>query len=252
MKKLLLLGAIASMLLLQACEREGADSVGADSVGAESVGAESAAVVVLDSPEQKISYGIAYGFGQRMKVEEISIDVDAFNAGMRDAISGAESLMTEQQIAQEMEAFQAAQNEKMQSKMQQLSAVNLEAASAFFAENGQKDGIVSLESGLQYKVVEAGEGARPGAQDTVEVHYRGSLLDGTEFDSSYSRGQSASFRVGQMIPGFSEVLQLMPVGSKWQVYIPSDLGYGAGGTGGPIGPNAALIFDIDLISIARE
>jgi len=244
MNKILLLGAMVSMLFLHACSNEEAAEGGAG---------QSGAAVALDTSAQKISYGIAYGFGQRLKMDEIPIDVDAFSAGMRDAMGGAEPLMTEQQIAEEMQAFQMAQNEKLQAKMEEASTVNMEAGKTFLAENAQKEGVVTLDSGLQYKVIEAAEGAKPAASDTVEVHYRGTLLDGTEFDSSYSRGQSANFGVGQVIPGFSEALQLMSVGSKWQVYIPSDLGYGPGGTGGgPIGPNATLIFDIELISIAEK
>ena len=244
MNKILLLGAMVSMLFLHACSNEEAAEGGAG---------QSGAAVALDTSAQKISYGIAYGFGQRLKMDEIPIDVDAFSTGMRDAMGGAEPLMTEQQIAEEMQAFQMAQNEKLQAKMEEASTVNMEAGKTFLAENAQKEGVVTLDSGLQYKVIEAAEGAKPAASDTVEVDYRGTLLDGTEFDSSYSRGQSANFGVGQVIPGFSEALQLMSVGSKWQVYIPSDLGYGPGGTGGgPIGPNAALIFDIELISIAEK
>lgn len=242
MNKILLLGVFVSTLFLQACNHEESAEVAADS-----------AAVALDTSAQKISYGIAYGFGQRLKMDEIPIDVDAFSAGMRDAMDGAEPLMTEQQIAEEMQAFQTAQNEKMQAKMEEVSTVNMEAGKAFLAENAQKEGVVTLDSGLQYKVIESADGAKPAATDTVEVHYRGTLLDGTEFDSSYSRGQSANFGVGQVIPGFSEALQLMTVGSKWQIYIPSDLAYGPGGTGGgPIGPNATLIFDIELISIAEK
>jgi FKBP-type peptidyl-prolyl cis-trans isomerase len=244
MNKILLLGVIVSTLFLQACNHEESAEAGT---------AETNSVVALDTSAQKISYGIAYGFGQRLKMDEIPIDVAAFSAGMRDAMGGAEPLMTEQQMAEEMQAFQMAQSEKMQAKMEETSTVNMEAGKTFLAENAQKEGVVTLDSGLQYKVIEAAEGANPAATDTVEVHYRGALLDGTEFDSSYSRGQSANFGVGQVIPGFSEALQLMSVGSKWQVYIPSDLGYGPGGTGGgPIGPNAALIFDIELISIADK
>ena len=244
MNKILLISVVVSALCLQACNHEEPSKIGIS---------EDSAVVVLETSAQKISYAIAYGFGQGLKVDEVPIDIQAFSAGMQDAMGSAESLMTEQQIAQEMEAFQIEYAEKRQIKMAEIASTNLEAGKAFLTENSKKDGVVTLDSGLQYKVIHDAEGVKPDATDTVEVHYRGTLLDGTEFDSSYSRGESANFGVGQVIPGFSESLQLMSVGSKWQIYIPSDLGYGPGGTGGgPIGPNAALIFDIELISIAGK
>jgi len=239
MNKILLVGVIASTLLIQGCQPKQAAQ--ADT-----------APVTLDSSGQKISYGIAYGLGQRLKMDDIPVDLEAFSAGLEDALSGGASLMTDEQMASEMAIFQAAQNEKMEVKMQGISSINEEAAVAFFARNGAKEGVVTLDSGLQYKVLETADGDKPGAADTVEVHYRGVLLDDSEFDSSYSRGQPATFGVGQVIPGWTEALQLMSVGSKWQIYIPSDLGYGPGGAGPKIGPNAALIFDVELLSIVKK
>ncbi|MFV0276555.1 MAG: FKBP-type peptidyl-prolyl cis-trans isomerase, partial [Parahaliea sp.] len=123
------------------------------------------------------------------------------------------------------------------------------ASQEFLAKNAEREGVVVTDSGLQYEVIETGDGKTPGADDMVDVNYRGTLLDGTEFDSSYKRGQSVQFGVGQVIPGWTEALQLMPVGSKWKLYIPSDLAYGAGGAGAMIGPNAALVFEVELLSI---
>ena len=134
--------------------------------------------------------------------------------------------------------------------MNASAEVNAQQGAAFLAENATKEGVTVLESGLQYSVITMGDGPKPGPSDTVEVHYRGTLIDGTEFDSSYSRNSTVSFGVTQVIPGWTEALQLMPVGSKWNLYIPSELAYGPGGAGGAIGPNATLIFEVELISIA--
>ena len=136
--------------------------------------------------------------------------------------------------------------------MQQVAEKNLTAGAAYLAENATRDGVVVLESGLQYRVLEAGEGPVPAESDTVEVNYRGTLIDGTEFDSSYSRDSTVSFGVTQVIAGWTEALQLMPVGSKWQLYIPAELAYGTGGAGPMIGPNATLVFDVELLQIAPK
>jgi len=206
--------------------------------------------IALDTDEQRVSYGMGVGLGERIKQDSIAIDSDAFAAGMKDAIEGAELKMTKEEIMQEMQAFQQKQVAAQQAEFDNLATTNLEAGAAFLAENTTKEGVVTLESGLQYKVLTEGTGSKPKATDTVEVHYSGKLLDGTEFDSSYTRGATVSFPVNGVIPGWTEALQLMPVGSKWQLFIPSDLAYGPGGTGGgPIGPNATLLFDVELIAI---
>lgn len=181
--------------------------------------------------------------GERMKSDGMTLDVDAYAyaTGMRDAFEGAEAKLTDEEINAEMMAFQ----EKMQAEQQAAQA-------AFLAENAARDGITVTESGLQYEVIEVGEGAKPTATDTVEVHYRGTLIDGTEFDSSYSRGQTVSFGVSQVIPGWTEALQLMSEGAKYKLYIPSDLAYGPAGAGQTIGPNATLIFDVELVSIVSD
>ena len=145
-----------------------------------------------------------------------------------------------------------AKQEAMAKEMAKQGEANLKAGEAFLAKNAEQEGVVVLDSGLQYKVVEAGDGATPTADDVVEVHYRGTLIDGTEFDSSYARGESITFPVGGVIAGWTEALQLMPVGSKWELYIPSDLAYGPGGTQGAIGPNQALIFEVELLGIEEE
>ena len=151
-----------------------------------------------------------------------------------------------------MQAYQEKAAAEQQAAQAALAETNMAAATAFLAENAAKEGVVVTDSGLQYEVVTAGDGPKPGPEDTVEVHYRGTLLDGTEFDSSYARGETVTFGVGQVIPGWTEALQLMPVGSKYKLVIPPELGYGAGGAGQVIGPNAALVFDVELIAIPSQ
>jgi FKBP-type peptidyl-prolyl cis-trans isomerase len=151
-----------------------------------------------------------------------------------------------------MQSYQEKMVAEQQLAQAALGEANQAAATAFLEENKAREGVTVTESGLQYEVLEAGDGPRPGAEDTVEVHYRGTLVDGTEFDSSYSRGETVTFGVGQVIPGWTEALQLMPVGSRWKLAIPPELGYGAGGAGQMIGPNAALIFEVELIGIPSQ
>jgi FKBP-type peptidyl-prolyl cis-trans isomerase len=148
-----------------------------------------------------------------------------------------------------MVALQAELRTKQEEKVKQEGVVNKTAGDAFLAANKTKPGVVVLPSGLQYKIITTGTGPKPPAADTVVCNYKGTLLDGTEFDSSYKRGKPAEFPVGQVIKGWTEALQLMPVGSKWDLYIPSDLAYGERGAGGVIGPNAALTFEVELLSI---
>ena len=204
--------------------------------------------LVLETTEQRLSYGLAYNLGQRFSADKVPVDVASFVAGIEHALSGTPGLMTQEEMMSELRTYQQAAGQQQEQQMQQVATINAEQGAAFLAENASKEGIVVLDSGLQYRELEAGEGASPSAQDSVEVHYRGTLIDGTEFDSSYSRNQTVKFGVGQVIPGWTEALQLMSPGSKWQLFIPSELAYGAAG-GGPIGPNAVLIFDVELIGI---
>lgn len=206
----------------------------------------------LDSTEKRLSYGIAYGFGQRLKQDEVPTDVDAFNLGLRHALDDVEPLLSEAEMGAEMQAYQESRNAALAEEAAALGNENAEAGAAFLADNAKADGVVVLPSGLQYKVVAEGDGPKPGPTDTVEVNYRGTLLDGTEFDSSYARNSSASFALNQVIPGFTEALQLMPVGSNYRFFIPSELAYGEAGAGQDIGPNATLIFDIELLAIKTD
>jgi FKBP-type peptidyl-prolyl cis-trans isomerase len=208
--------------------------------------------VALESTEQRLSYGIAFGLGQRMAQDGMAMDIDSFVAGFRDGAAGNEGKMTQDEIAAELQSYQEKMLAEQQASQAAMGDANLAAANAYLEANKAKEGVIVTETGLQYEVIEAGEGAMPGADDTVEVHYRGTLVDGTEFDSSYSRGETVTFGVGQVIPGWTEALQLMPAGSKWKLHIPPALGYGAGGAGQMIGPNSALIFDVELVSIPSQ
>ena len=210
------------------------------------------AAVALDTPEQRLSYGVALGLGRNMANDGMTIDVDAFAAGLRDALSGAAQKLSDEDIQAEMVAFQQRIDAEREANSQALGQANAAAAAVFLTENGAREGVLTTPSGLQYEVLEAGAGASPGADDRVQVHYRGTLLDGTEFDSSYARGEPVVFGVGQVISGWTEALQLMQVGAKYKLFIPSDLAYGAGGAGDLIGPNAALIFEVELLDIPSQ
>ncbi len=204
----------------------------------------------LDSEIAKVSYGIGANIGSRFG-DDLPLDVDAFSAGVRDALAGGELKMSEEDIMSTLQAYQQKQLAERQQESQAEGEKNKAEAAAFFAENANAEGVVTTDSGLQYKILQKGDGASPAADDTVEVHYEGKLLDGTVFDSSYQRDQTVSFPVNGVIPGWTEALQLMTVGSKWQLFIPPELAYGAGGAGQMIGPNAALLFDVELVSIAK-
>lgn len=244
MKKYALSLALVSVAALQGCN-EGTNSATNASVAAP-------AEVTLETSEQRVSYGIAFNVGSRMTAEGVPLDIDVFMAGMEDALRGNTPRMTIEEMQAELQAFQTkmlAEREQAQSAM---AEANKAAAETFLKENAAREGVVVTESGLQYEVIEPGEGAKPGPQDTVEVHYRGTLVDGTEFDSSHARGEPVTFGVGQVIPGWTEALQLMSPGSKYKLAIPSELAYGQGGAGQLIGPNAALIFEVELLSIPSQ
>lgn len=236
MKRTLFL-AVAAATTLVACNQQSTSE------------ADASTEMVLETSEQRVSYGMGVGLGQRIKQDGIAIDVDAFARGVNDAVSDAPQLMTQEEIVAEMQIFQEQQIAARKAQQEGVALKNKAEGEAFLAANAQKEGVKVLESGLQYKVITEGTGDKPAATDTVEVHYAGTLIDGTEFDSSYKRGSTVSFPVQGVIPGWTEALQLMPVGSKWQLFIPSDLAYGSGGTGGPIGPNATLLFDVELVAI---
>lgn len=198
--------------------------------------------------KQKFSYTVGFQLGQNLKRQNLDIDPKIVAQGMQSALSGTTPKLTPDQMRASVEAYQ----KKEQEKTEALAKKNLETGQAFLEANKKKEGVVTLPSGLQYKVITEGKGKQPKSTDTVVAHYRGTLIDGTEFDSSYKRNEPATFPVEGVIKGWQETLPLMKEGAKWQVYIPSDLGYGARGAGNAIGPNQVLIFDIELLSVKAE
>ena len=206
--------------------------------------------LTLKTQKDKASYAIGLNIGKSMKKDAVDIDTSILLRGLKDGLAGSKPLLTDDEARASMVALQTDLRKKQEEKMLVQGEANKKAGEAFLSENKTKDGVVTLPSGLQYKILTEGTGPKPAATDTVVCNYKGTLLDNTEFDSSYKRGQPATFPVSGVIKGWTEALQLMPVGSKWQLFIPSDLAYGArGGPGGGIGPNATLVFEVELMSI---
>jgi len=213
-----------------------------------------AAAPALTTRKDKFSYAlgmnIGNGYKQGLEKQSVEFDADLIAQGVKDAMSGAKTRLTEEEAKAVLTEVQTEVNKQRQEKMKEAADKNKAEGEAFLAANKSKEGVVTLPSGLQYKILTAGIGPKPAASDQVNCNYRGTLIDGTEFDSSYKRGTPATFGVGQVIKGWTEALQLMPIGSKWQLFIPSSLAYGErGGPGGAIGPNEALIFEVELLSI---
>mgnify|MGYP000615507811 FL=1 len=205
----------------------------------------------LDTEDQKVSYSFGMVFGKRMINDLPELNVDVFVQGLKDAFQGKAQLLTDEQIGGILEAFQRDLQQKQMDKVQQIGAENKKIGLDFLSKNKDKEGVVTLESGLQYKVLTEGKGLQPGPSDIVKVHYTGSLISGDVFDSSIESGQPAKFPVDRVIPGWTEALQLMPTGSKWQLFIPSELAYGPNGTR-TMGPNETLLFDVELIEIEQQ
>ena len=198
--------------------------------------------------KQKFSYTAGYQIGQNLKRQNLDLDSKTFSQGVQDAISDAKPRLK----TEEMQAAVQSQQKKDMEKKEVLMNKNLEAGQAFLEANKKKDGVIALPSGLQYKVITEGKGKQPKSTDSVVAHYRGTLINGTEFDSSYKRNEPATFPVAGVIKGWQEALPLMKEGSKWQVFIPADLAYGPPGAGAAIGPNEALVFDIELLSVKSD
>ncbi len=195
---------------------------------------------------------IGTGYSQGLKKQSVDVDWNLIAQGMKDAAAGSKTRLTQDEAKAVLNEVQTEIQKQQQDKTQQAAAANKTEGEAFLAANKSKDGVVTLPSGLQYKILTAGAGPKPTPSDSVKCNYRGTLIDGKEFDSSYKRGQPATFEVGQVIKGWTEALQLMPVGSKWQIFVPSSLGYGERGAGAEIGPNATLIFEVELLSIEEK
>ena len=199
--------------------------------------------------KETISYTLGMSVGRSLKMQSLDVDVDAFLQGMKDTLSGGKTLLTEQQVADTMRALQQKMRAQQQQQMRELGEKNTREGEAFLAENAKKEGVVVLPEGLQYKVLTEGTGPTPQQADTVMVNYRGTLIDGTEFDSSAESGGPIPLTINNVVKGMQEALKLMKVGSKWQIFIPSALAYGERGAGAFIGPNAAIVFDVELVSI---
>ena len=204
--------------------------------------------LVLTTEKDKQSYAIGLSVGKGLHRDAIDVEPKFMLQGIEDALANGKVLLTDDQIKTVMTDLQTQVRQKQEEKMRAAAESNKKDGAAFLAANATKEGVVTLPSGLQYKVLVAGTGPKPTATDSVVCNYRGTLLDNTEFDSSYKRGQPATFPVTGVIKGWTEALQLMPTGSKWQLFIPSDLAYGERGRQ-PIGPNATLIFELELLSI---
>jgi FKBP-type peptidyl-prolyl cis-trans isomerase FklB len=204
--------------------------------------------LVLTTEKDKQSYAIGLNVGKSLHRDDIDVDPKIVLQGLQDAMAGGAVLLTDDEIKTVMTDLQTQVRKQQEEKRQALAETNKKDGAAFLAANATKPGVVTLPSGLQYKILTPGTGPKPTATDSVVCNYRGTLLDNTEFDSSYKRGQPATFPVTGVIKGWTEALQLMPVGSKWQLFIPPDLAYGERAQG-PIGPNATLVFEVELMSI---
>jgi FKBP-type peptidyl-prolyl cis-trans isomerase len=208
---------------------------------------------VLKTAKQKRSYAIGADIGKKvggqLKSQSVDLDPAMVARGMRDALSGAKPAMTDEEVRTTLTELRTQLQQKQATLTKEASDKNKQIGDAFLAANKSKEGVTTLPSGLQYKILKDGDGKKPAASDTVVCNYRGTLIDGTEFDSSTKHGGPATFPVSGVIKGWTEALQLMSVGSKWQLFIPADLAYGDRGAGGNIGPGATLIFEVELVSI---
>ncbi len=201
------------------------------------------------SKEQEVGYAIGMNIGANMKQQNLEVDAEQVAAGLKAAFSGEETVISREEMTAILTAFQGEMQQKQMEKMAQVAEENMAKAKAFLTENSTKDGVKTTESGLQYKVITAGDGASPAAGSTVKVHYTGTLIDGTKFDSSYDRGEPVTFPVSGVIPGWTEALTMMKVGDKWQLTIPPELAYAERGAPPAIPPNSALIFDVELLEV---
>ncbi|MDX1571210.1 MAG: FKBP-type peptidyl-prolyl cis-trans isomerase [Xanthomonadales bacterium] len=220
--------------------------------------AASGALWAQEIDQSDLSYMLGYDVGGRLTEMEVELDYDRFMEALKDAMAGNENALGDERLAeirdafnQQQQALVAQKQEERRKELAEAAERNKQEGEAFLARNAEREGVMTTDSGLQYEVIEMGEGAKPSAEDTVTVHYTGTLIDGTKFDSSVDRGQPATFALNRVISGWTEGLQLMPEGSKFRFYIPSDLAYGGRSMGETIGPNSTLVFDVELISVGQ-
>jgi FKBP-type peptidyl-prolyl cis-trans isomerase FkpA len=257
----LAVAAASCALALAACKPIDKDAASGDAkadAGKKTDGAEK--IEGLPTEKQQVSYMIGMDIGKSLKPMKEEVDMATLQRAINDVFGDKKPLLNEQQAAKVMQGFaqkmqvkQQAEMAKKQAEMEAQGKKNVAAEATFLAENGKKPGVTTTASGLQYQELTAGKGAKPKASDSVKVHYTGTLLDGTKFDSSYDRKEPAQFVLNSVVPGWTEALQLMPVGSKYKLWIPAKLGYGAEGTpGGPIPPNSTLVFEVELLEIVKQ
>ncbi len=235
MKKLVIILAIASLLVVVGCGKAAKTT-------------DDNTPIKLETEKQKASYAVGYQTGMNMKTFVDEVDFDIVLRGLKDAATGKDSIIPPQEVQPTMRKFYTALRKKQQEKRKVEGEKNKAEGEAFLAENAKREGVKVTDSGLQYEVITEGTGPKPTLDDTVEVHYKGTLLDGTEFDSSYKRGEPAVFPLKRVIKAWQEGVQLMPVGSKYKLYCPADIAYGDRGTRN-IGANAVLTFEVELLSI---
>ena len=203
----------------------------------------------LDDQKKKASYTIGMKVAEQLLISKDEIDLEALHLGMQDVFAGKKPRISQEEMQKAIKAYEASNQKKGLEQMKKLSSENMAEGKAFLAKNKKEKGVKTLPSGLQYKIIKAGSGASPKLTDTVTTHYHGTLINGEVFDSSYDRGEPVSFPVNGVIKGWTEALQKMKTGGKWKLFIPSELAYGERGAGGKIGPNATLIFDVELLGI---
>jgi FKBP-type peptidyl-prolyl cis-trans isomerase FklB len=208
-----------------------------------------AAPLALTTQKDKFSYALGMNLGTTLHKQSVPVDPNILARGLKDALAGGKTALTEDQARATLMEVQTEMRKKQEEQMQIAGAASKKEGEAFLAANKSKDGVVTLPSGLQYKILTQGTGPKPTPSDSVVCNYRGTLINGTEFDSSYKRGEPATFPVTGVIKGWTEALQLMPVGSKWQLFVPSDMAYGERSPAPQIGPNSTLIFEVELLSI---
>ncbi len=202
----------------------------------------------LDTDQQKLSYAIGHNIAKNLKQQKLELDTAALAAAFDDVLSGKEKRLTDEEMKNAIMGFQRSKMKEQEAKGEKNKADGI----AFLEANKKKEGVKVTKSGIQYRVINKGKGKKPKTSDTVEVHYRGTLIDGTEFDSSYKRKKAAKFPLNSVIKGWQEILPMMKTGAKWHIAVPAEMAYGPRGQGGVIGPNSALIFEIELLSIEKK
>jgi FKBP-type peptidyl-prolyl cis-trans isomerase FkpA len=248
--RIAVVAAFVSLAVAAGCQQKGGDA--AEKPATEAQQKDPDAIPGLATEKQRVSYMIGMDLGKSLEPVKDEIDLETMNRALKATLAGDKPLMTEEQAQKVRESFAQKMQAQQIAEMMAEAKENQAKGQAFLAENAKKPGVQATASGLQYQVIEEGKGPKPAPTDTVRAHYKGTLLDGTVFDSSYERGEPATFMLPQMVPGWQEGIPLMSVGSKYRFWIPAELGYGERGTpGGPIPPNATLVFEVELLDIAK-